>query len=152
MTHAQNTELEHMGRAYFARKDMVYDLLVENRNEQQKNIAIWISLQNQCPSQIPSRYFPRCILDAAKLIQSENLNDLRDALNEFVLGRAGAFERIRAEYQSKMDALEAPIKMLQNALAEAELERGTLMKLQRLIEDMEQLKAKWKSGSASRHE
>jgi hypothetical protein len=143
MTQEQNAELEHMGRAFFARKDAVYDLLVANRNEQQKNIAIWSSLQSQSPEQIPGRYFPPCILDAARLIQSENLDDLRDALDEFVLGRPGAFERIKAEYQSKMNAMETPIKMLQDALADAELERATLMKLQRLIQDVEKLKAKW---------
>jgi len=140
----QNAELHQMGRMFFARKDVVYDLLVANRDEQRKNIAMWMSLQTQRPSQIPSRYFPGCILDATKLIQSENLDDLRDALDEFVLGRPGAFERVKAEYQSKMDAMEVPIEMLQNGLVEAELERSTLMKLQSLIEGVEKLKAKWK--------
>jgi len=140
----QNAELEAMGRAFFARKDAMYDLLVSNRDEQKANIAMWQSLQRQSPQQIPARYFPKCILDAAKLIQSENLDDLHDALNELVLGRPGALERVRAEYQSKMDAMEQPIRMLQSALAEAELERATLMKLQRLISEADKLKAKWK--------
>lgn len=143
MTQEQNLELQDMGRAYFARRGAVYDLLVANRDEQKKNIDLWISLQNQQPSRIPDRFFPRCILEAAELIQSENLDDLRDALDEFVLGRSGAFDKIKAGYQSKMDAMEAPIKMLENALVEAELERGTLLKLQRLILDVEKLKSKW---------
>jgi len=42
-----------------------------------------------------------------------------------------------------MDAMEQPIRMLQSALAEAELERATLMKLQRLISEADKLKAKW---------
>lgn len=131
-----------MGREYFARREIMYDLLVANRNEQQKNIAVWLSLQRQ-ECRIPGRYFPTCILDAANLIQSEDLNDLRDALNEFVLGRPGAFERIQKEYQSKMDAMNVPIKMLQDALIEAELEYATLIKLQKLIADVDKLKSKW---------
>lgn len=143
MTLEQNRNLEQMGQQYFARKDVMYDLLVANRNEQQKNINTWLSLQQQHSCTVPIRYFPQCILDAANLIQSEDLTNLRDALNDLVIGLPDAFERIRVEYKSKMDEMNVPIKMLQDALIEAELEHTTLMKLQRLIADVDGLRLKW---------
>ena len=137
-----SVELEAMGRAYFAQKEVVYELLVANRDEQRKNIALWQSLNHE--RAIPSRYFPQCILDATGLIQAENLDDLRDALNEFVLGTPGAFERIQHQYQIKMSLMNEPIRLLQDALVEAELERNTLINLQHAMDALKMLKEKWK--------
>ena len=125
------TSIETMGRAYFAKKEVVYGLLAANRDEQRKNIALWESLNDE--RSVPSRYFPQCILDAAKLIQAENLDDVRSALNDFVLGTPGAFERVQHLYQAKMDQMNEPIRLLQNALAEAELEQDNLMTLQQAL-------------------
>ena len=99
-------DVESMGRMYFIRKAALYDLLVANRDEQKKNIALWTSLQTASVHRIPDRYFPRCIQDAIKLIKSENLDDLQDALNQFVLGNPGAFDKIKQEYEKKMDGMD----------------------------------------------
>jgi len=134
-----------MGRAYFTRKDIIYDLLVANRDEQRKNIALWLSMQSDNPRRAPDRYFPPCIMEAAGLIRSENLDDLGDALNQLILGSPGALERVQKEYQTKMDAMDEPIRLLRAALVEAELERETLLKLQRAIVELDKLKTKWET-------
>ena len=126
-------DIEAMGRTYFTRKDALYDLLISNRDEQKKNIALWSSLQTNKAHSIPDRYFPQCIQTAIKLIKSENLNDLQNALNNFVLGDSMALEKIKQEYQTKMDEMDEPFLLLQDALVEAELERASLMNLQQLI-------------------
>ena len=133
------SDLESMGRAYFAHKDAIYDLLVANRNEQKRNIELWMSLQTSTAVRIPDRYFPRCIEDAIVLIKSENLDDLQNALDHFVLGDSAAFEKIKEEYQKKMSEMDEPIRLLQEALVEAELEHASLINLQRLIQEVEKL-------------
>ncbi len=126
-------EIEAMGRMYFTRKEALYDLLVMNRDKQKKNIALWTSLQTNTVHSIPNRYFPQSIQNAIKLIKSENLNDLHDALNHFVLGDSVAFEKIKQEYQKKMHEMDDSFILLQDALVEAELEHASLMNLQQLI-------------------
>ena len=126
-------EIEAMGRLYFARKEALYDLLVVNRDEQKKNIALWSSLQTNKVHNIPDRYFPQSIQNAIKLIKSENLDDLHDALNHFVLGDSVALDKIKQEYQIKMDEMDEPFILLQDALVEAELEHTSLIHLQQLI-------------------
>lgn len=126
-------EIEAMGRMYFTRKEALYDLLVMNRDKQKKNIALWTSLQTNTVHRIPNRYFPQSIQNAIKLIKSENLNDLHDALNHFVLGDSAAFEKIKQEYQKKMHEMDDSFILLQDALVEAELEHASLMNLQQLI-------------------
>jgi hypothetical protein len=126
-------EIETMGRMYFTRREALYDLLVMNRDEQKKNIALWSSLQTNKVHSIPDRYFPQCIHSAIKLIKSENLNDLHDALNHFVLGDSVALDKIKQEYQTKMDEMDEPFILLQDALVEAELEHASLINLQKLI-------------------
>ena len=75
------------------------------------------------------------------LIKSENLDELRNALDHFVLNdSAEAFEKIKEEYQKKMSEMDEPIRLLQEALVEAGLEHESLINLQRLIQEVNKLK------------
>ena len=100
-----------------------------------------MSLQTSTPARIPDRYFPPCIHKAMSLIKSENLDELRNALDHFVLNdSAEAFEKIKEEYQKKMSEMDEPIRLLQEALVEAGLEHESLINLQRLIQEVNKLK------------